>query len=166
MNSLWSAWSPRLISKRPCLTLSYSKRQHKCSSPTTNSFNSQQLQSPRVTLCHMMHRPHGNRYTSVIDSGSWYSANFMSCRGRPSSFCKVRNGPSTRLSKLSACIILHDDIIWLQLPECFEARYTVFLLCEESLVRDTNLHYKDCSEVHSGSCSQMTSSCICTPRIA
>ena len=26
-------------------------------------------------------------------------------------------------------------------------------------MRDTNLHNKDCSEMHSGSCSQMTSSC-------
>ena len=34
-----------------------------------------------------------------------------------------------------------------------------YLFCEESLVRDTNQHYKDCSEMHSGSCSQMTSSC-------
>ena len=34
-----------------------------------------------------------------------------------------------------------------------------FLFCKESLVRDTNQHYKDCSEMHSGSCSQMTSSC-------
>ena len=40
--------------------------------------------------------------------------------------------------------------------------YSVFCCCrEESLVRDTNLHYKDCSEMHSGSCSQMTSSCRC-----
>ena len=58
---------------------------------------------------------------------------------------------------------LHDDVIWLQLPECFEASvlYSVFFFCEESLVRDTNLHYKDYSEMHSGSCSQMTSSCQC-----
>ena len=28
-------------------------------------------------------------------------------------------------------------------------------------MRDTNLHNKDCSEMHSGSCSQMTSSCKC-----
>ena len=39
--------------------------------------------------------------------------------------------------------------------------YSVFFFCEESLVRDTNLHNKDCSEMHSGSCSQMTSSWIC-----
>ena len=32
-----------------------------------------------------------------------------------------------------------------------------FVVCEELLVRDTNLHYKDCSEMHSGSC--MRSSC-------
>ena len=58
---------------------------------------------------------------------------------------------------------LHDDVIWLQLPECFEASYCIqyFLFCEESLVRDTNLHYQDCSEMHSGSCSQITSSCKC-----
>ena len=58
---------------------------------------------------------------------------------------------------------LHDGIIWLQLPECFEASYCIqyFFFCEESLVRDTNLHNKDCSEMHSGSCSQMTSSCKC-----
>ena len=37
----------------------------------------------------------------------------------------------------------------------------IFFFCEESLVRDTNLHNKDCSEMHSGSCSQMTSSCKC-----
>ena len=51
----------------------------------------------------------------------------------------------------------------LQLPECFEASYCIqnFCFCEESLVRDTNLHNKDCSEMHSGSCSQMTSSCKC-----
>ena len=29
-------------------------------------------------------------------------------------------------------------------------------------MRDTNLHYKDCSEMHSGSCSQMMSSCKCS----
>ena len=33
--------------------------------------------------------------------------------------------------------------------------FVVFFLCEESLVRDTNLHYRDCSETHSDSCSQM-----------
>ena len=51
----------------------------------------------------------------------------------------------------------------LQLPECFEASYCIqiFCFCEESLVRDTNLHNKDCTEMHSGSCSQMTSSCKC-----
>ena len=32
------------------------------------------------------------------------------------------------------------------------------IVCEELLVRDTNLHNKVCSEMHSGSC--MTSSCI------
>ena len=56
---------------------------------------------------------------------------------------------------------LHDDIISLQLPECFETSYCVqyfFFFCEESLVRDTNLKNKDYSEMHSGSCSQMTSS--------
>ena len=58
---------------------------------------------------------------------------------------------------------LHDDVIWLQVPECFEASYCIqyFFFCEESLVRDTNLHYKDCSEMHSGSCRHMTSSCRC-----
>ena len=30
-----------------------------------------------------------------------------------------------------------------------------FFFCEESLVCDTNLHCKDYSEMHSGSCSQM-----------
>ena len=40
--------------------------------------------------------------------------------------------------------------------------YSVFVFfCEESLMRDTNLHNKDCSEMHSGSCSQMVSSCKC-----
>ena len=38
--------------------------------------------------------------------------------------------------------------------------FSIFFFCEESLVRDTNQPYKDCSEMHSGSCSQMTSSCI------
>ena len=76
---------------------------------------------------------------------------------------------------------LHDDVTMLQLterltfatnirvspttnstapPEGFEIHH--FLFCEGSLVRDTNLHYKDCSEMHSGSCNQMTSSCKCT----
>ena len=31
-------------------------------------------------------------------------------------------------------------------------------------MRDTNLHYKDCNEMHSGSCSQMASSCRCPIR--
>ena len=49
-----------------------------------------------------------------------------------------------------------------QLPECGKLLYSiVFFFCEESLVCDTNLHYKDCSELHSGSCSQMTSSWKC-----
>ena len=39
--------------------------------------------------------------------------------------------------------------------------YSVFFFCEESLERDTNLHSKDCSKMHSGSCIQMTSSCKC-----
>ena len=39
--------------------------------------------------------------------------------------------------------------------------FSIFFFCEESLVCDTNLHYKDCSEMHSGSCSQMTLSCRC-----
>ena len=54
---------------------------------------------------------------------------------------------------------LHDDIIRLQLPECFEASYCIryFFFCEESLMRDN----KDCSEMHSGSRSPMTSSCKC-----
>ena len=56
---------------------------------------------------------------------------------------------------------LHDDVIWRQLPEYFKASYRIehFFFCEESLVRDTNLHNKDCSEMHSGRCSQMASSC-------
>ena len=33
--------------------------------------------------------------------------------------------------------------------------------CEESLMHDTNLHCKDCSEMHSASCSQVTSSFKC-----
>ena len=37
----------------------------------------------------------------------------------------------------------------------------IVLFCEESLVRDKNLHDKDCSEMHSGSCSQITPSCKC-----
>ena len=55
---------------------------------------------------------------------------------------------------------LHDDVIWLQLPECSGASYCVqyFFFCEESLVRDTNLNNKDCSEMHSGSRSHMTPS--------
>ena len=39
--------------------------------------------------------------------------------------------------------------------------FSIVFFCEESLMRDTNLHNKDCSEMHSGSCSQMTSSCKC-----
>ena len=35
--------------------------------------------------------------------------------------------------------------------------FSIFFFSEESLVRDTNLHNKDYSEMHSG--SQMTSSC-------
>ena len=59
---------------------------------------------------------------------------------------------------------LHEDVIWLQVPECFGASYCIryFFFCEESLVRDTNLHNKDCSEMHSGCCSQMTSPCKCS----
>ena len=54
---------------------------------------------------------------------------------------------------------LHDDVIWIQVPDCFEGSYCIqYCFGEESLVRDTNLHYKDCSEMHSGWCSQMTSS--------
>ena len=36
---------------------------------------------------------------------------------------------------------------------------TVFIVffCEELLMFDTNLHNKDCNEMHSGSCSQTTS---------
>ena len=34
--------------------------------------------------------------------------------------------------------------------------FSIFFFCEESLVCDTNLHNKDCSEIHSGSCSQMS----------
>ena len=37
--------------------------------------------------------------------------------------------------------------------------FGILFFCEESLVRDTNLHNKDCSEMHSGSRSHMTSSC-------
>ena len=29
--------------------------------------------------------------------------------------------------------------------------FGIFFFCEESLVRDTTLHNKDCSEMHSGS---------------
>ena len=36
---------------------------------------------------------------------------------------------------------------------------SIFFFCKESFVRDTNLHYKDCSEMHSGGCSEMMSSC-------
>ena len=39
--------------------------------------------------------------------------------------------------------------------------FCIFCVCEESLLRDTNLHNKDWSEMHSGRCSQMTSPCIC-----
>ena len=39
--------------------------------------------------------------------------------------------------------------------------YSVIFFCEESLVCDINLHNKDYSEMHSGSCSQKTSSCKC-----
>ena len=41
-----------------------------------------------------------------------------------------------------------------------------FSFCEESLVRDKDKsNYKDCSETHSGSCSQMTSLCKCAIRV-
>ena len=58
---------------------------------------------------------------------------------------------------------LHDDV-----PECFEASYCIryFFFREESLVRDTNLYNKDYSEMHSGSCTQMTSSCECPIALA
>ena len=58
---------------------------------------------------------------------------------------------------------LYDDMIGLQLPECFEESHSIQYLffCEELLMCDTNLHYKDCSKMHSGSCSQMKSSCKC-----
>ena len=51
---------------------------------------------------------------------------------------------------------LHDDVIRLQVPECFEASYCIrySFFCEESLVRDTNLHNRLQR-------SQMTSSCKC-----
>ena len=39
--------------------------------------------------------------------------------------------------------------------------FGIFFFCEESLVRDTNLHDKGCSEMHSGSCSQIVSSYKC-----
>ena len=39
--------------------------------------------------------------------------------------------------------------------------FSISFFCEESLVRDTDLHYKDCNEMHSGSFSQMTSSYKC-----
>ena len=42
--------------------------------------------------------------------------------------------------------------------------FSISFFCEESLVRDTNIHYKDISEMYSGSCSQMTSSCKCPIR--
>ena len=50
-----------------------------------------------------------------------------------------------------------------ELPECFGTNYCIqyFFFCKKSLVRDTNLHNKACSEMHSGTCSQMTSSCRC-----
>ena len=53
---------------------------------------------------------------------------------------------------------------WFAKTNCFEASYCIqyFFFCEESLAHDTNLHCKDCSEMHSGSCSQMTSSCKCS----
>ena len=38
---------------------------------------------------------------------------------------------------------VYDDVIGLQVPECFEASYC-----------------RDCSEMHFGSCNQVTSSCI------
>ena len=51
---------------------------------------------------------------------------------------------------------LHDDAISLQLPECFEASYCIQYF---SFVKNRScvihLHNKDCSEMHSGSCSQM-----------
>ena len=37
-----------------------------------------------------------------------------------------------------------------------QATVLFLFFCEESLMRDTNLHYKDCGERHSGSWSQMT----------
>ena len=62
--------------------------------------------------------------------------------------------------EVAKTVHLYNDVIWLQLPECFEAScyIQIFFFCEESLVRDINDN-KDCSEMHSGSCSQMTSSC-------
>ena len=71
--------------------------------------------------------------------------------------CRVFSRTGSVLSSKSVGH-LHDDVIWLQLPECFEASYCIryFFFCEESLVRDTNLHNKDCSEMPSGRCSQMT----------
>ena len=62
---------------------------------------------------------------------------------------------SLRLKDLGLYSAFHG-LIWLQLPECFEASYCIqyFFFCEESLVRDTNLHNKDCNKMHSGSCSQ------------
>ena len=38
--------------------------------------------------------------------------------------------------------------------------FSIFFFCEESLAYDTNQLYKDRSEMHSGSCSQMMSTCI------
>ena len=40
------------------------------------------------------------------------------------------------------------DMLWRKLL------YSELFRFEESLVRDTILHYKDCNEMHSGSCSK------------
>ena len=91
--------------------------------------------------------------TAVI-SGSWRQRS-MCCAYRPLQFLENKIWTNFAYNRTIAWW-RH----WLQLPECFEASYCIqyFFFCEEALMRDTDLHYKDCSEVHSGSCSQLTSS--------
>ena len=60
---------------------------------------------------------------------------------------------------------LHDDIIWLKVPQLALRQaivFSIFSFHEESLMRDTDLQNKDCSEIHSGSHSQIMSSCKCS----
>ena len=82
--------------------------------------------------------------------------------------CRYQNLDLCDIHGWDCAIIGHsyDDVIWLQIPECYEASYCIcyIFFSEESLVHETNLHYKGCSEMHSGSCSQMTSSCRCPIR--